>query len=94
VIAAGSVAIPGACLCIQRRIYHVLSDPLDSAAVTIAQVRISGLLWHLCSDNEFFYKKRRRLILDLFICLGFPLLYLVFGTFMLSTTSMDFDTFW
>jgi Pheromone A receptor len=38
-----------------------------------------------------FYQKRRRLILDLFICLVFPLVYLVFGIFMLSTASMIFD---
>jgi pheromone a factor receptor len=57
VLFAGNVAIAGACLCIQRRIYHVLSDSLANAAVTTARVRISELLWHLCSDNEFFFAR-------------------------------------
>jgi hypothetical protein len=52
VIAASNIAIPGACICIQRRIYHVLSDPL--ATISTAQVRLSGLLRCLkCSDDDF-----------------------------------------
>jgi Pheromone A receptor len=51
-ISASNVAIPGACLCIQRRIYHAISDSLEAITTSARQVRVSWLLWKLYSNHK------------------------------------------
>lgn len=57
-IIATYVAIPATCLCIQRLVYHILSDPIAGSTTT---------------------KARHRVVWDLVIGLGLPLLSLVFA---------------